>query len=62
MNVYRNGGFNVIDDVETLNAELFKNTTNLIVSTVNTYTQEEKEVFAGATYVLDNAFMPVLSN
>lgn len=40
MNVYGNGGFNLIDDVETLNAELFFNTTEMIVSTVGAYTQK----------------------
>lgn len=62
MNVYSNGGFNLIDKVENLNSQLFLNTTNLIVSTVGTYTQEQSEMFAGATYILDNPLMPVLSN
>lgn len=41
INIYGNGGFNLIDNVENLNAELFANTTNLIVSTVGTFTQEQ---------------------
>lgn len=40
MNLYGSGGFNLIDDVETLNSELFLNTTKMIVSTVGAYTQK----------------------
>lgn len=62
MNVYSTGGFNLIDDVETLNAGLFLNTTRMIVSTVGAYTQKPSEMFAGSAYILDNPLMPVLSN
>ena len=33
-NVYGSGGFNIIDDVETLNSQLFLDATNLILTSV----------------------------
>lgn len=33
-NVYGSGGFNIIDDIETLNSQLFLDATNLILTSV----------------------------
>ena len=38
MNVYGNGGFDLIQNVETLNSQLFLNSSKLIVETVSNYT------------------------
>jgi len=40
MNIYGNGGFDLIQTVETLNADLFYNTSKLIVDTMSPYTNE----------------------
>lgn len=39
-NVYSTGGFNLINNVETLNSQLFFNATQLIVNTVSNYSTD----------------------
>jgi hypothetical protein len=60
-NVYGSGGFNIIDDIETLNSQLFLDATNLILTSVP-LNASQKEVFGAAAYILDNPLLPTLSN
>lgn len=60
-NVYGSGGFNIIDDIETLNSQLFLDATNLILTSVP-LNATQKEVFGAAAYILDNPLLPTLSN
>jgi hypothetical protein len=62
LNIYQNGGFDLIQNVEKLNADLFLNTSKVIASTLGGFTTEEKEIFAGATYILGSPLIPVLNN
>lgn len=52
----------MIENVEKLNADLFLNTSKVIVSTLSAFTNESKEIFAGATYILGSPLIPVLNN
>ena len=60
-NVYGSGGFNLIDDVENLNSQLFLDTTNLILTLIP-LNATQKEVFGAAAYILDNPLLPTLDN
>ena len=62
LNIYQNGGFDLIQNVEKLNADLFLNTSKVIASTLGGFTTEGKEIFAGATYILGSPLIPVLNN
>ena len=62
LNIYQNGGFDLIQNIEKLNADLFLNATKLITSTLGDFTTEGKEIFAGATYILGSPLIPLLNN
>ena len=62
MNVYGNGGFELIQNVENLNSELFLNTSKEIISAVNKYSTTGSDVFAGAAYVFADPLLPLLDN
>ncbi len=62
INIYQNGGFDLIQNIEALNAELFLNSSKVITSTISNFTTEPKEIFAGATYILGSPLIPLLSN
>lgn len=62
LNIYQNGGFELIQNIEKLNAELFLNTSKVITSTLANFVTDGKEIFAGATYVLGSPLIPVLNN
>ena len=62
LNIYQNGGFELIQNIEKLNADLFLNTSKVITSTLGNFVTDGKEIFAGATYVLGSPLIPVLNN